>query len=168
MGFWSIFKDKEVTDQFRNTLHKELSEHFKDHDDDRLTIIACTAGLMAHIAFSDLNIKASEVERIHEILDKNDDLSKNEARFITELATSHAKEFSGLENHLLANPLTELLTQDQRFKIVKALFQIAASDGSVSSLESEEVRLITHSLKLSNEHYLAARATVKDDLEALK
>lgn len=168
MAFWTVFKGRESQESFINSLHNELKKHFQNHDEDRLTVIACVAGLLAHVAFSDLNLEESEIKRIHEIIHDYKDISKEEALVITNLATEHAKEFSGLENHLLTNPLTELLTQNERFELVKALFQVAASDGSVSSLESEEVRLINHSLKLSNQHYLAARATVSKDLAALK
>ena len=47
------------------------------------------------------------------------------------------------------------------------LFVIAASDGNVAAIESEEIRVISKGLELTNQHFLAARAEVADFLKAL-
>lgn len=168
MGFWTIFKEDNEKDNFRNTLHKELEGALTEKDEDKLTIIACVSGLLAHLAFADLNIEESESIKIKEVLSHDSYFSSVEIDCIHQCALKHAKDFAGLENHMLTKPLTELMEQKERFELLKALFEVAASDGSVSSLESEEVRLISQGLRLSNQHYLAARATVAEHLAALR
>lgn len=168
MGFWTNFKADSSKANFVNSLHVKLASQMPEKDENALAIIACKAGLLANLAFADLNFEPEEFDKMETILNRDDNFKADEVKVIAKLAKEHAKEFSGLENHLLTRPLTELLTQKERFGFLKSLFQVAASDGSVSSLESEEVRNISHSLKLSKQHFLAARGEVAEFLAALK
>ena len=109
----------------------------------------------------------SKWNKIEKLLDKWK-LKGIEPKSVSDIATNHIKEMAGLENHLYVKPLNELMNKDERFDTVKALFLIAASDGSVESVESEEIRLINKGLELSHQHFVAARAEVKDFLKTLK
>ena len=60
------------------------------------------------------------------------------------------------------------MEQKERYSLVKALFSIAASDGSVDESESEEIRVICMSLRLQHQDFISARASVLDKIRALK
>ncbi len=84
------------------------------------------------------------------------------------IAIVHIQEMAGLDNHLFYGPLKKYMTKEHRFEVLKSLFLVAASDGSVDGVESEEIRGICKGLELSSQHFLAARAEVVDYLKALK
>ena len=94
--------------------------------------------------------------------------SDEEIKSIVEISIEHIKELAGLENHLYVYRLKEVLDRDTRFSVVESLFAIAASDGVVENVESEEIRIIVKGFDLSDKHFLVARAKVSDKLKALK
>ena len=55
-----------------------------------------------------------------------------------------------------------------RYSLLKALFSIAASDGSVDESESEEIRVICMGLRLQHQDFISARASVLDKIRALR
>lgn len=170
MPFSDFFKniggaDKQV--QQMSSLFKELQREFPNVAEDDLLKASCVAGLFARVAYVDFDLDSSELAKIEKLLDKWK-LKGIEPKSVSDIATNHIKEMAGLENHLYVKPLNELMNKDERFDTVKALFLIAASDGSVESVESEEIRLINKGLELSHQHFVAARAEVKDFLKTLK
>ena len=87
---------------------------------------------------------------------------------LANMAITHIKDMAGLDNHLYVHPLREILSQDERYKVLQSLFLVAASDGNVDNLESEEIRIICKGLELSNQHFTVARAEVAKYIGALK
>ena len=91
-----------------------------------------------------------------------------EIQSIVEIAIGHIQDLAGLENHLYVHRLKEILDRDQRYAIVESLFALAASDGVVENIESEEIRIIVKGFDLSDQHFRVARAKVSDKIKALK
>ena len=73
-----------------------------------------------------------------------------------------------MEDHKYTDPLNDMLTNEQRYKVLEGLFALAASDGNAEQLESEEIRIISKGLLLEHKHFISARATVLNSLGALK
>lgn len=169
MSIFSFFKNENESDVKKySALHEKLQKEYPSMEEKELVITSCVAGLLARVAYVDFELDPGEMEQIKETLKNWSISSLVHSDLIAVMAIDHIKEMAGLENHLYVHPLKEHLNSDDRFKLLKALFILAASDGEVASVESEEIRTITKGLELSNQHFLAARAEVATFLKALK
>ena len=167
MAIWDLFK-KSPQKTYFNTLHKKLHEKFPDDDEDELIRTACIAGLFASVAYIDFEIHRNEQSLMEKSLVHWMDYPPEKARAVSGIAFSDTKELAGVENYTYSEALASLLDEQNRYGLLEALFELAASDGGVSEKESEEIRIIAKGLKLSHRHFLSARATVLEYLDALK
>lgn len=167
MAFWDVFK-QQTEEANQSQLYYELRQELPDMDEDRVLIIACAAGLMARVAYVDFRLDAGELRHIEKVLRDWTTFDEELAALVARTAISHVKELAGMENHLYVYPLRDVLDKDSRYRLVEALFALAAADGSVENLESEEIRLIAKGLELSDRHFLSALAKVADSLRALR
>jgi uncharacterized tellurite resistance protein B-like protein len=150
------------------TLEKIIRENFPESKDKQIIEFTCLSGLLCRVAFVDLNISTDEVSSIKEILKQELKINALDADKITEISITQTKVLSGIENHRYTEPLCQYLDKMERFKILKLLFLVAASDGNADNAECEEIRVISKGLKLEQQHYAAARASVKEYLGSLK
>lgn len=169
MGFYDFFRtgERESTVKQYSELFSTLKNEFPSVEEEKLMTASCIAGLFARVAYVDFDLDSKELKKM-EALIKTWNFFGIESETISKIAIEHIREMAGLENHLYVKPLNTLLDKDERFNIVKALFLIAASDGSVDNVESEEIRLINKGLELSVQHFIAARAEVVEYLKTLK
>jgi uncharacterized tellurite resistance protein B-like protein len=167
MSFWKKFIEKSQENN-QSSLHNELKEELSSLSENEIIEVTCIAGLLARVAYVDFDLDPEELKHINEVLKEWTDLDEKLINKIAETSVKHIKELAGLENHLYVYPLRDILDRDTRFKIVEALFAIAAADGNVENIESEEIRMINTGLELSNQHFIAARAKVIQKLGALK
>jgi uncharacterized tellurite resistance protein B-like protein len=171
MGIFSkIFEGitKNEAESFESRLHEKIDQLVPHSDDKEKLTIACLSGLMARVAFVDLKLDPGERSCIIDGLKEWTNFRDEEVEAIAELAIDEVKDLAGLENHKYCYPLNDILSNDARYEIVKSLFAVAAADGQVENMESEEIRNITKGLLLEHKHYIAARAMVMDKLLALK
>lgn len=167
MAFWEIFK-KEAEQSNQSRLYHELKRELPDLEEEQLVKVACVSGLMARVAYVDFDLDAQELKHIDQVLKEWTDFDTQVVDLISQAAVRHIKELAGLENHMYLYPLRDVLDRDARFRLVEALFALAAADGSVENIESEEIRKISKGLELSDQHFLAARAKVAEHLRALR
>jgi uncharacterized tellurite resistance protein B-like protein len=170
MSFWDIFSNTNSTDAVKkhSSLHYEVKEMFPNLSEEELIKTTCLAGLFARVAYVDFSLEKSEITHMKKALKEMTDFNDEEIANIVTLANKHIKELAGLENHKFVYSLKEVMDQGERYKIVEALFYIAASDGTVANDESEEIRIINKGFDLSDRHFAAARAKVSDKLGALR
>jgi uncharacterized tellurite resistance protein B-like protein len=177
MKFWDFFKAMpEQEHEKLSRLHDKISHLLLEtpaladksqKEDDELIKIACLAGLLARVAYIDFDVDDEERKQMKKVLIDVVHLDKEEAYLVVDLAVDEIKDLSGLENHKYCHPLNNILDNQQKFDLVLALFSIAASDGEISELESEEIRLINKGLELEHQHYVAARVQYKKYLGVL-
>lgn len=167
MAFWDNFK-KEAEESNQSQLYHELRAELPELGEEEVIKVACVSGLMARVAYVDFKLDEGELAHIGEVLREWTEFDDKVVELITQVSLKHIKEFAGMENHLYVYPLREVLDKNARFRLVEALFALAAADGSVENLESEEVRKICKGLQLSDKHFLSARAKVAEHLAALR
>ncbi len=169
MSIWDTFFAKtNAAPDFTSRLHKKVDSLFPNKSPEEILLATCIAGLMARVAYADMKIENSEKDSMKKALSHLSNLNKEEVDAITTLAIDEVKDLAGLENHLYCKPISENLSEMERFDIVKALFELAASDGGASNNEGEEIRYICTALLLEHKHFIAARAGVLDKLDSLK
>lgn len=166
--FWDLFNNKKEEGKEHSSLHYELQKRYPESSEEELIKLTCLAGLFARVAYVDFHLDPNEKIHMEKALKEWTTFSDEEIKSIVEISIEHIKELAGLENHLYVYRLKEVLDRDTRFSVVESLFAIAASDGVVENVESEEIRIIVKGFDLSDKHFLVARAKVSDKLKALK
>lgn len=168
MGFWEIFKSTNTNSTHQSGLHAKIEELLPGRSEEEHILIACVAGLMARVAYVDFELHKNEEDLIGKSLSQWTQLNPQEIAAVEKLAIEEIQNLSGLENHKYCHPLNDILNNDQKYDLLVALFAIAAIDGEVEQLESEEIRIIAKGLLLEPKYFIAARATVVDYLKSLK
>lgn len=168
MGIFDFFKQENEQEAKRySKLHEELRTEYPDLSEENLVITGCIAGLLARVAYVDFHLDEKELEQIRILLHDWKITEKVDSDILADMAIKHIKEMAGLENLLYVLPLREILNADQKHKVLESLFLIAASDGVVEAVESEEIRTICKGLELPNQNFLVARASVAKYLKSL-
>jgi uncharacterized tellurite resistance protein B-like protein len=171
MAFWDFFSNTSTASNGQNsipTLKAKLDQLLPDAKEEDLMQLACIAGLLARIVYVDLKVHPGEISSMREILSHWTDMLEFELDAIVLLTLEDHKELAGLENQIYTQHIRNSLSVDKKYNLLECLFAIAASDGEASNEESEEVRSICKGLGLDHQHFVSARATVKDKLAALK
>ncbi len=168
MAFWDIFKTKKADSEDRNTIHIKIKELLPNENEEKLIKTACISGLLARVATIDFEVHKDEVEQMIQSLTNWGNLTKKDAENVVKVALEEITDLAGLENHKYCHPLNEIMNPKERYSLLKALFSIAASDGSVDESESEEIRVICTSLRLQHKDFISARASILDNLRALR
>lgn len=175
MAFWDIFskfstsnkKNDQNNDTQKGKLYQKIKDLLPDSSEEELIKIACISGLLARVAYVDFKIDKNEVVLMQKVLKDWTTLSEQDIDVTVNLSLEAIQELAGLENHKYCGPLNDILSQEQRYELLEALFALAAGDNTVENIESEEIRLIAQGLRLSHQHYISARATVINKLKAL-
>ena len=168
MSFWNLFRPADGPEENKSKLQVKVSELLPQESEETHILVTCLAGLFSRVAYADMNIDQTEVEHINEALTKWTELSADQIKAVVNLSVDMVKELTSVEDHKYTDPLNEILSNDQRYKVLEGLFALAASDGNAEQLESEEIRIIAKGLLLEHKHFVSARATVLSSLGALK
>ena len=168
MAFWDIFKTKKADSEDISTIHLKIKKLLPEENEDKLIKTACISGLLARVATIDFEVHKNEMDQMINSLTRWGDLNEADAENVVKIALEEINDLAGLENHKYCHPLNEIMKAEERYSLLKALFSIAASDGSVDESESEEIRVICMSLRLQHKDFISARASVLNSLRALK
>lgn len=170
MTFWKFIEKNLSSTQIKpmGSLESKIKQNFPHLDDLKLAEIACISGLLARIAFVDLNIEESEKSKIQNSLKKWLNVDEDFAQKLTAITCTQTQILAGTEDHQYTRFLKENLSEAKRYQILEMLFGVAASDGNADNAESEEIRIITKGLGLEHKHFVSARASVKQFLGSLK
>lgn len=166
--FWDLFKKKKDSGKEQSSLYFKLKNRYPELEEEELIKLTCIAGLLARVAYVDFDLDENEREHMNIVLNEWSNFTEEQVKSIVDISIEHIKELAGLENHLYVYRLKEILDRDTRYALVESLFALAASDGVVENIESEEIRLIVKGFDLSDKHFLVARAKVSDKLKALQ
>ena len=170
MSIWHRLFPSEPTTKTEelSSIHHRLQSELPELAEKDHVAIACLAGLLARVAFADLEIADNELRSITQALTDTFDYPGPVAQKIARIAQEEICELVDHEHHLYTRPINQLFDQEQKANVLKLLFGVAAADGRVENLESEEIRRISKELRLSHEQFVQAKLTVKDRIQALR
>ena len=95
-------------------------------------------------------------------------LGQAEATLAVEIAKSQARNLGGTENYVVTREFRRVSTREQRVRLLEALFEVAAADGSISSLESAEIYSISDELGFTRAETNALRSRWRDKLSVFQ
>lgn len=130
--------------------------------------LAAFAYVLARVANADLNIAQSETEAMEGIVRGTAGLSEAEAALVVEIAKSQTRVLGGTENYVVTREFKNISTQAQRGRLLECLFEIAAADGTIETVESAEIAAIGEEIGFTRPEINALRAAYRERLAEFK
>lgn len=135
---------------------------------DRARHIAAFAYLLARVAGVDSRVTSDEMDLMHRLVQREAELTDDEATAVVDLALGDAVKFAGSHNLDVTREFMALSTPDQRLGLLRCLFAVSAADDSVATAEDNEIRRISRELKIEHGDFIRARAEVREHLAVLR
>ena len=126
--------------------------------------LAAFAYVLARVANADLRFEDSEIAAMERIVSETAGLSDAEAALAVEIAKSQARLLGGTENYVVTREFKGISTPAQRARLLECLFEIAAADGTISTVESAEIAAIGEELGFTRPEINALRSAYRDVL----
>ena len=130
--------------------------------------LAAFAYVLARVAMADLEVPESETAEMERIVAEVGHLPPAESALAVEIAKSQARLLGGTENYVVTREFHRISTREQRLRLLRCLFAVAAADGTISSAESAEIIAIGEELGFAREEVIAERSAFRDKLSELR
>ena len=150
------------------TLFEGIEGIIGDRPVDEIKLITGYAGLLGRVAYADLEITDDELARMHRVLASVLGLADDEVEAIVEILLRHRVQLLSLEDHVYARLVNDVADRPHKLKLLRALYEVGAADGSVREREDQEIRVISKALMLSHGDFIDARREFRDHLAVLK
>ena len=160
-------RDARVDDYIENTIYYQLKSEIEkkgikiELPEDKVRQLCLAAGLLARISAVDSGISEREKQTIKDILSAEWGLTQREADIVTAISCDRALQ--GLDYFRLTRGFFECTSLEERRSFVKSLFKIANASDKTSYDETEEIRRIATSLKLTHRDFIDAKLTIPDE-----
>ena len=126
--------------------------------------LASFAFVLARVAHADLEIDASELAEMERIVRTIAQLSEAEAALVVQIAKSQAQHLGGTENYVVTREFRQLAGKEQRAELLQCVYAVAAADGTISNVESNEILSIAEELGFTRPEANALRSAYRDKL----
>ena len=83
---------------------------------------------------------------------------------MVQIAKSQARILGETENYVVTREFRNISTREQRGKLLQCLYAVAASDGTISGVESAEIAGIGEELGFTRAEVNALRSAYRDKL----
>jgi uncharacterized tellurite resistance protein B-like protein len=150
------------------TLFEGIEGIIGDRPVDETKLITGYAGLLGRVAYADLEITDDEVDRIRRVLSSTLGLADAEIDAIVEILNRHRVQLLSIEDHLYTRLINDVADRPRKLKLLRALYEVGAADGSVREREDQEIRVISKALMLSHSDFIDARREFGDRLAVLR
>lgn len=135
---------------------------------DRARYLAAFAFLLSRVARADLEICDDESREMERVVAKHGGLPEAQAVLVVQIAKTQSGLLGGTENFTVAKQFAELASDDDKLGLVRCLFEIAAANDSISTVETNVIRQIVDELRLEHRAYAAIRSEFRDRLNVLR
>jgi len=160
-------RDMQVDDYIENRIYYHLKSAARkkgldiELPEEKARQACLAAGIMARISAVDSGISEREKQTIKDVLGRQWDLEEQEAELLAELSCDST--LKGLDFFRLTRSFFECTGLEQRREFIKSLFTVANASEKTSYDETEEIRRIAKSLKLSHKDFIDAKLTIPDE-----
>lgn len=149
----SYLKDLFIDNNDSTEVKKKSSEH-------KLQIAACA--LLIEIANADDDFSDEEKNRIVEIMTNKFDLSEEEVNNL--ISKSEEEIEQSVSIYEFTDVLNKSINNDEKYILIKYLWQIAYADGNLDNYEDHFIKKISNNLHMHRKVRIAAKLEVKEEL----
>lgn len=118
------------------------------------------ASLLCEVAGADSQVDEKETEAKLKLLSKLLDLDETSAK--TLLARANAKSSQSASLYEFTTQLREL-SQETRFELIKAMWEVANADGEIDPLEDSVIRKTAELLYVDHSEFIRAKLSVTEN-----
>lgn len=147
---------------------RRIASRLERLDPAQAKFLAAFAYVLARIANADMHIEQSETEAMEQIVRATAGLSEAEAALVVEIAKSQTRVLGGTENYVVTREFKTISTQEQRGRLLECLFEIAAADGTIETVESAEIAAIGEEIGFTRPEINALRSQYRERLAEFK
>ena len=130
--------------------------------------LAAFAYILGRVASADRVVSDDEIAEMRRIVAAAGGLPDERAALVVDIARNQADVFGGTENFLVTREFSRIASREEKIRLLECLFAVAASDGSISTVESTVIRQISDEILLDRSDYIRARSAFRDRLAVLK
>src|SRR5438093_5524044 len=135
---------------------------------ERARFIAAFAYILCRVARADLSVSEEETREMERTVAERSGLGEDQAIIVVQMAKNQNLLFGGTENFLVTREFNRLATREQKLALLDCLFAVGAADTSISTVEDNEIRLISNELDLEHADFIAVRSRYRDSLESIR
>jgi uncharacterized tellurite resistance protein B-like protein len=145
----------------------ELAERLEATPTPDARLAAAFAYLLARVADADLNIDAAEQNTMRDRIAEFGEISPDQALMLAEAASGVAQS-RGTDDHLVARAFRDMTDREERLRLLRCLYAVAAADDTISNREDNEIFEIATAIGIGRSDVIAVRARWKDYLGSMK
>lgn len=120
-----------------------------DHlEPDRARYLGAFAYLLGRVAQADHHVSAEETAAMETLVREHGQLPQDQAMLVVQLAKTSNLLFGGTANFLVAREFSSLATYEQKLALMRCLFEVSATDQTISTAEEGEIHRIANELRL--------------------
>ena len=127
---------------------RELVETLDHLEPARARHLARFAYLLGRVAHADQHVSPDETRAMEALVMQQGGLSADQAVMVVGLAKSAHLLFAGTADFEVAREFAEHATYDEKLALARCLFQVAATDRSISVSEESEIHRVARMLRL--------------------
>ena len=146
---------------FKELFADKSKQQNAEEENNSLQIASCA--LLLELANADDEFSDEEKTRVVELMKTNFNLTDEEVDKLLELSQKQ------IEKSVSAYEFTEIinkqLNEDEKYQIIKNLWQLAYVDGKLDKYEDYYIRKISNNLHISNQDRIAAKLEVKKEMK---
>ncbi len=147
-----------LSDLFNQKCGNNSSNSNNEH---KLKVAACS--LLLEIAAADNKFSDLEKKKVTEIMKNKFSLTDEEVNNLIAISKEEIKKSVSL--YEFTNILNQQLNQDEKYSIIKYLWEIAFADGNIDAYEDFYIKRISNNLHINNKNRVAAKLEVKENLK---
>jgi uncharacterized tellurite resistance protein B-like protein len=160
-------RESQIDDYIENNIYYHLKSESEKKGikfalpSDQVKKLCLAAGLLARISAVDSDISEDEKQTIKDVFSTQWGLSEKQAHIVTQISCD--RTLRGLDYFRLSRGFFDCTSLDERRNFIKCLFKIANASEKTSYDETEEIRKIATSLKLTHKDFIEAKLTIPDE-----
>lgn len=131
-------------------------------------LAAAFALLLARVAGADLRTGADERDSMAERLAAFGQLEADQAKLLVETAVEALDTQGGTENHLVARAFRDMTKHEERLRLLRCLYAVAAADETITTDEDNEIFGIATAIGVERPDVIALRFQWKEFLGTMK
>jgi len=129
-----------------------------DLPDDELRKLSLAGAMMAQIAMVNPEVTEQETVAMAQALQQHWHVTPAQAALVTEVAVS---DMAGqLDYFRVAREFSRVVTYEEAGDFIDVLFAVAAADGKASFEETEKIRIMAGTLKVTHERFIEAKLKI--------
>jgi uncharacterized tellurite resistance protein B-like protein len=122
------------------------------------------AALLVEVAMADHQFSELELQNINTILKRKFSLSAVELDDLIDLAKHETNHATSL--HQFTQLINQYCTQEEKFKLMKAMWEMAYADGDLNKYEDYIIRKVADLIYIPHTEFIRAKSLIKASLLA--